>query len=53
MFGYERLLDLIESLADKSAREIAEELYRTVSEFSTGRPQDDDQTVMVLKGLAV
>ncbi len=52
MFGYDRLLELIESLADKSAREIAEELYRTVSDFSTGRPQDDDQTVMVLKGLA-
>ncbi|MCP4424515.1 MAG: SpoIIE family protein phosphatase [Chloroflexi bacterium] len=53
MFGYDRLLTLIESLAEKSAREIAEGLYRSVNAFSAGRPQDDDQTVLVLKGVAV
>ncbi len=50
MFGYDRLLELTEALADKSAQEIANDLYDTVNEFSAGKPQDDDQTVMVLKG---
>ncbi len=53
MFGYDRLLTLTEKLATKSAQEIATELYRTVHEFSTGTPQFDDQTVMVLKGAAI
>ncbi len=52
MFGYERLLALTEVLAEKSAKEIAANLYSTINAFSAGRPQDDDQTVLVLKGVA-
>ncbi len=51
MFGYDRLLRLTESLANESAQAIAESLYQTVNEFSSGKSQDDDQTVMVLKGI--
>lgn len=50
MFGYNRLLRLIESLAHKPAREISLELFRAVDDFSAGHSQDDDQTVVVLKG---
>ena len=50
MFGYNRLLRLIEDLADKPARQISADLFRAVDEFSAGRSQDDDQTVVVLKG---
>ena len=53
MFGYERLLRLIESLAEKPAQAIAESLIHTVNSFSAGKPQDDDQTVMTLKGVVV
>jgi sigma-B regulation protein RsbU (phosphoserine phosphatase) len=50
MFGYNRLLRLIEDLADKPARQISADLFQAVDEFSAGRSQDDDQTVVVLKG---
>lgn len=51
MFGYDRLLALTESLTTKSAREIASSLYDTVQNHSIGKPQDDDQTVIILKGV--
>jgi sigma-B regulation protein RsbU (phosphoserine phosphatase) len=50
MFGYNRLLRLIEDLAPKPAREISAGLFKAVDEFSSGHSQDDDQTVVVLKG---
>ncbi len=49
MFGYDRLMRLVESLADKSAEEIAQGLYAAVSKFEQGTLQDDDQTLVVLK----
>ena len=52
LFGYKRLLTLVESLVTQSAQEIAEELYRAVNSFSAGIPQYDDQTVVVVKGVA-
>lgn len=51
MFGYDKLLRLIESLAHKSAAEIAEALYSAVARFSDGTMQDDDQTMIVMKGM--
>lgn len=53
MFGYDRLLTLTESLAMKSAQEIATDLYDNVQNYSLGRPKDDDQTVIILKGVPV
>ncbi|MEF3273690.1 MAG: SpoIIE family protein phosphatase [Chloroflexus sp.] len=52
MFGIERLLIAIDELADRSAREIADALFNVVDRFSAGHPQDDDQTLIVLKGVA-
>lgn len=51
MFGYDRLLEVVESLAARPAQAIADGLYRTVNNFSAGQPQDDDQTLVVLKGV--
>lgn len=53
LFGYDRLLTLVETLATKPAQEIAERLYGAVNTFSAGVPQYDDQTVMVLKGVTI
>lgn len=50
-FGYDRLLHLVKENCHKSAREIANALYTAVSQFATGHPQDDDQTLIVVKGM--
>ncbi len=50
LFGYERLMKVIEKLAVKSAREVVEGLFETVNQYSAGLPQADDQTVIVIKG---
>ncbi|MEZ4669482.1 MAG: SpoIIE family protein phosphatase [Anaerolineae bacterium] len=51
MFGYERLLALIEASASESAQTIVNNLYQAVAAFSNGNAQDDDQTVVVIKGV--
>ena len=53
LFGYTRLLRVVETVAHKSAPEIAEALFEAVRAFSTGHRQDDDQTLLVIKGVAV
>jgi sigma-B regulation protein RsbU (phosphoserine phosphatase) len=53
MFGYDRLLELVSEGANLSARALAETLFSAVEEFGMGRPQDDDQTLIVIKGVAV
>lgn len=50
MFGIERLLRLTDQLADNNAREIADGWFDAVDRFRVGRPQDDDQTLIVVKG---
>jgi len=50
MFGYDRLLATVHDLASRSAEEIGQGLFAAVEAYSQGRPQDDDQTVVVLKG---
>jgi sigma-B regulation protein RsbU (phosphoserine phosphatase) len=51
MFGYSRLLGAIDELASLSARQAGEALFEMVTQHAVGHPQDDDQTLMVLKGL--
>ncbi|MFK7804100.1 MAG: PP2C family protein-serine/threonine phosphatase [Anaerolineae bacterium] len=50
-FGYDRLLKVIKMLSKKTAKGIFDGLYETINNFSAGRPQDDDQTMVVLKGI--
>lgn len=51
MFGYKRLLELVDKLANEWAETIAVELFNAVAAFSAGHAQDDDQTLIVLKGV--
>jgi sigma-B regulation protein RsbU (phosphoserine phosphatase) len=51
MFGYERLLSLVELLAEEPAARIASGLYEALNQFGAGRPRDDDQTLIVVKGV--
>lgn len=51
MFGYDRMLHLVESLADQPAQVIARLLFDTVDRFAAGHLQDDDRTLIVLKGV--
>lgn len=53
MFGYDRLLQLVEEVAMNPSEAIVDSLFDRVSQFSDGCTQDDDQTVLVVKGEAV
>jgi sigma-B regulation protein RsbU (phosphoserine phosphatase) len=52
LFGYDRLLRLTEALRDRPAQEIADAFFSAVERFAAGHPQDDDQTLVVVKGVA-
>jgi len=51
LFGYTRLLHLLDELGELSAADIATELFAAVDRFGAGRPQDDDQTLMIIRGV--
>lgn len=51
LFGHGRLMSLVTALAHKPAQEIAETLYDEVEAYSAGHMQDDDQTMVVLRGV--
>ncbi len=51
MFGYERLLKTVESLAHLSASELGVELLKTIEQFTRGYQQSDDRTFLILKGM--
>jgi sigma-B regulation protein RsbU (phosphoserine phosphatase) len=51
MFEIDRLIAQVDDLACYPAREIAERLYTSVDHFGEGRAQDDDQTIVVIKGV--
>lgn len=53
MFGYEALLSLVNAKAHCSAAEIAAAIFDAVSHFSATTLQEDDQTVLVIKGIAL
>ena len=50
MFGYDRLLALIEVSRHYSASEIGHRLFNSVNAFRQTGMQEDDQTVIILKG---
>jgi phosphoserine phosphatase RsbU/P len=51
-FGKDRLRQTIQAHASKSAKELADEIYKDIKRFLAGRPQQDDITLVVLKALA-
>lgn len=50
-FGIERTLNVVRQCRDKSAKEILDDLYRAVRDFSQHTPQLDDVTAIVIKVL--
>jgi sigma-B regulation protein RsbU (phosphoserine phosphatase) len=52
LFGYDRFLHLVDELAALPAARLADELFAAIDAFNTGHPQDDDETVMVIKGVS-
>lgn len=50
-FGEERLMRVLQERSYLAAREIRDEVYREVLTFTGDRPQLDDLTLVVLKGL--
>ena len=50
LFGYERLLALVDRLAGEPAMSIGRKLFEAVQQYAAGHPQSDDQTLVVLKG---
>ncbi|HNB52901.1 MAG TPA: SpoIIE family protein phosphatase [Anaerolineales bacterium] len=51
MFGYSRLLEIINAVAHLSAEKIGTALFEAVTHFSGTQPQFDDQTLMIIKGV--
>jgi sigma-B regulation protein RsbU (phosphoserine phosphatase) len=50
LFGNDRLLSLVHTLCAAPAAEIVDGLFAALTIFGDGRPQDDDQTLLVAKG---
>jgi len=51
LFGYRRVMEVIDRAAPRSAAEIAQQVLAGVERFRRGRPPTDDQTIVVLKGV--
>ena len=51
IFGIERVLEIVRSQRDKSARELVDALYSAVRQFSQNMPQQDDVTAVVIKAV--
>ena len=52
LFGRERLLELVDALGARPAETIAQDLLAAVDTFVGGQPQTDDQTLVVVRGVA-
>ena len=49
MLGYQRFMQMLDDVADRTAGQILEHLLDRVKEFAAGAPQSDDQTLIILK----
>ncbi|MEI6289130.1 MAG: PP2C family protein-serine/threonine phosphatase [Chloroflexota bacterium] len=49
MYGYKKILELVDKVRDLPAKEIVEALIDDVNQFSGNHPQDDDRTILLIK----
>ncbi len=49
LFGMDRLLQQVDNLSTRSAKEIGEGLIEAIEDFRYTKAQDDDQTIIVIK----
>jgi sigma-B regulation protein RsbU (phosphoserine phosphatase) len=52
LFGRRKLLELADKLGEQPSEMIAQELLEAVNAFASGQPQADDQTLVVVRGVA-
>ena len=50
LLGYDRLVAHVEQVAQQSATEIAASFFQLAEQFAAGHLQDDDQTLVIIKG---
>jgi sigma-B regulation protein RsbU (phosphoserine phosphatase) len=50
LFGYDRLLELVDRVAAQDAAGIGAALFQATDAFSSGAEADDDKTVLILRG---
>ncbi len=53
MFGYERLLQLVDQLAALPATDLMRNMFAAIQNFSGGHPQSDDQTLLILRRMEI
>jgi serine phosphatase RsbU (regulator of sigma subunit) len=51
MYGMQRLQQLVDAIADLPACEIGRRLFGEMERFAGRRPQEDDQTLIIFKGV--
>jgi sigma-B regulation protein RsbU (phosphoserine phosphatase) len=51
LFGYDRLLELVDRVAAEDAAGIGAALFQATDAFSSGAEADDDKTVLILRGV--
>jgi phosphoserine phosphatase RsbU/P len=51
LFGYDRLLELVDRVAAQDAAGIGAALFQATDAFSSGAEADDDKTVLILQGV--
>lgn len=49
MFGYDRLLQLVDQFALLPAEDLMQRMFSTIHNFSGEHPQSDDQTLLILR----
>ncbi len=51
-FGEERLQKVIQKHLDKSSKQLMEQIFRAVRDFTEGTPQSDDMTLLAIQRMA-
>lgn len=51
LFGYERLLQLIDTVGTHTPASIAAAIFYKLTTFAAARKREDDQTLLLIKGI--
>ena len=50
-FGTDRVIEILRSSRETSAGELLDRIREATIEFTEGAPQDDDQTIVIIKAV--
>jgi serine phosphatase RsbU (regulator of sigma subunit) len=51
IFGYERLLQLLDTVGSHTPASVAAAIFYKLTAFAAARKREDDQTLLVIKGV--